>query len=1308
LLAAIAAERFAYVLAPRASGKSSLMGRTIRRLRAEGQLAAVVDLTQIGTRTETVDSTRWHYSIAYRICRELRLKIDLQAWWHERSLLLNDQRLVEFFWDIVLGHTKGPVTIFFDDAERAVDLPFSGEFFAAMQSCYTRRVSEPEYSRLNFVVLGAASPAQLCPDPAVSPFVAGRAISLDDFTLEECFALAPGLGQPEPVARRLLERIYTWTHGQPYLTQKLARGVVRKGGRLADVDVVLHELFLGPAISREEPYLSHMRRTLADGSARSRQALSILGRLAKGQEVIYDPASAAQTSLHLEGLVSSDENGMLRFRSRIVEQSFDPRWARSTGLKNWRPSAAAAAAAVAGLLLFGFWYVRILPRPYVDTLTLVSSDYTLALQAHQRLSRLPGFGRYADRLLTDVMVGRSTEAQTMEEVKAADTILRELPGRGALADELMAGFWLRRAEAEANRGNRDGALVQAIAAIDAGSMQAGPLATNLVDGDYAELEQTFYVDQPLVDIAVDWERSQIIGLDASQRLHRMMLSAGSGPMPAAGGPQPAGAPAARLPASGLTALQHVSVSRELFVDEPGRAGSLQLRLVVEHGRPSDLLVRLRAPSGATADVSLPRRDGALQQFVFTATPQNGLSRLADESITGPWELTVFDRLTGESGRLISWGLSFPGIPQFWDDDPVEGLPLPDPMETHQVAVTLARDGRRALAVPSRADARGAASVWDLATGEHLADLPLADNASFARFVGDDHLLIAGPVRATLWHLGDSQPVTEIVAVDGFASAPAVSPDGRFFAVAETEAGEDRVQVSLFSLDQARVVSRFETEPWIDWTLASGAGLIAAFDSTRHGRAIDPMTGKLVAEFFPEHELTRLLATPDKVVAVDDSGAISSFGLDTGQTPLMPRDSMYLGSTVDAASVGISADDELVSFVGANGLVNVVQLSNGYPRAVFGHGGGRVIGAWLNAGADRVVSAAGNVIRSWRVPKTAPAAHDFGDISTIAIADGGDFGVLGYRNGQVRMLRDLPAAVELDAPPPTEYFGHRGVVTSLAINGNGSLAASGGSDGLVRIWDTQTGSPNRYLMRHPEGPIDALAFSPDGRWIVSAGPRSARVFELETGALANEVEVDGEALSVAFSPDARILAIGDSAGNIYLASPDGTQGVLAIRGRSAITALAFADTPEILASGSSDGNLVLWDTLEARAIEGAHRFPAPIRWIDMAPGATEIGLQSGGWLYRLDRSGAEPAVTGSSLLPASLRDRPALARIGGRRFRAMANAGGGHLVLADVDLTPTGTQGADTAAMLAGRDWARVLGLMLDPATGAVSPTDPER
>ncbi|MEE9570781.1 MAG: AAA-like domain-containing protein, partial [Gammaproteobacteria bacterium] len=87
LCQALRDQRFCYVLGPRASGKSSLMARTLRVLRAEGQIAAVVDLAQIGARGESEEPGRWYYGIAYRIVRELRLKVDLQTWWQEKSAL---------------------------------------------------------------------------------------------------------------------------------------------------------------------------------------------------------------------------------------------------------------------------------------------------------------------------------------------------------------------------------------------------------------------------------------------------------------------------------------------------------------------------------------------------------------------------------------------------------------------------------------------------------------------------------------------------------------------------------------------------------------------------------------------------------------------------------------------------------------------------------------------------------------------------------------------------------------------------------------------------------------------------------------------------------------------------------------------------------------------------------------------------------------------------------------------------------------------------------------------------------------------
>ena len=67
----LVAGEYCHVLAPRQSGKSSLVARTARKLRAEGFLTAVVDLSQMSTKDGSSEAGRWYYTVAYRIVREL-------------------------------------------------------------------------------------------------------------------------------------------------------------------------------------------------------------------------------------------------------------------------------------------------------------------------------------------------------------------------------------------------------------------------------------------------------------------------------------------------------------------------------------------------------------------------------------------------------------------------------------------------------------------------------------------------------------------------------------------------------------------------------------------------------------------------------------------------------------------------------------------------------------------------------------------------------------------------------------------------------------------------------------------------------------------------------------------------------------------------------------------------------------------------------------------------------------------------------------------------------------------------------------
>ena len=104
------------------------------------------------------------------------------------------------------------------------------------------------------MLLGVAAREQLGAAPMrMSRLAELRSIELPDFTPEEAYVLALGFGGERAQAQALMDRVCVWTSGQPHLTQKVARGVARKGGKLEDVERVVREQLLLPRRGERRP-----------------------------------------------------------------------------------------------------------------------------------------------------------------------------------------------------------------------------------------------------------------------------------------------------------------------------------------------------------------------------------------------------------------------------------------------------------------------------------------------------------------------------------------------------------------------------------------------------------------------------------------------------------------------------------------------------------------------------------------------------------------------------------------------------------------------------------------------------------------------------------------------------------------------------------------------------------------------------------------------------------------------------------------------------------------------------------------------
>jgi WD40 repeat protein len=104
----------------------------------------------------------------------------------------------------------------------------------------------------------------------------------------------------------------------------------------------------------------------------------------------------------------------------------------------------------------------------------------------------------------------------------------------------------------------------------------------------------------------------------------------------------------------------------------------------------------------------------------------------------------------------------------------------------------------------------------------------------------------------------------------------------------------------------------------------------------------------------------------------------------------------------------------------------------------------------------------------------------------------------------------------------------------AVAPKGTLIASGGRDGAVRVWDRRTGERRSLLVGHQDR-VTTLAFSPDGKTLASGSwDRSVRLWSVAVG---QEVAVlrghKGKVNTLVFSPDGRTLATGSEDGEVLL-------------------------------------------------------------------------------------------------------------------------------------------------------------------------------
>jgi hypothetical protein len=146
------------------------------------------------------------------------------------------------------------------------------------------------------------------------------------------------------------------------------------------------------------------------------------------------------------------------------------------------------------------------------------------------------------------------------------------------------------------------------------------------------------------------------------------------------------------------------------------------------------------------------------------------------------------------------------------------------------------------------------------------------------------------------------------------------------------------------------------------------------------------------------------------------------------------------------------------------------------------------------------------------------------------------------------------------------------ITGLAFSQSGRTAAVARADGTVSLIDFLTGEHDRSL-RAGTRPLRAVTFS--GRHVVAAGDDGVlRVWDVDSGQMLAETTIGTGLTAVAVAPDGIRLAVGSSDGQIHVHAFPSLAAIARLRHHET-TVTGMVWTSAGLVSADTEGTVVIW-------------------------------------------------------------------------------------------------------------------------------------
>ena len=293
------------IIKPGQSGGSSLVSHLRQAATRAGKHTAYLSFQQFSS--EDFDKPeKFFYSFCVKLTRLLKAEDRVEAHWERYRNVSSGERCTYYVQNLLQAMDGQALFLAMDEIDRLAGTKFKSDFFAMLRNWHNDRAMEPDFKRLDLVLITSLELHQLIDDPYQSPFNVGVVERFEDFTAAEVLELSARYGLALNDAQ--VNKLMSLLGGHPFLHQHALHHLARTN---RSVDALLTQV--GKADSPFHPLLESLYSTVNGNEPLLRGVRGVLSKSLLTEDTILQ--------LRRAGLVQRQGN-KVQFRCRLYEEYF--------------------------------------------------------------------------------------------------------------------------------------------------------------------------------------------------------------------------------------------------------------------------------------------------------------------------------------------------------------------------------------------------------------------------------------------------------------------------------------------------------------------------------------------------------------------------------------------------------------------------------------------------------------------------------------------------------------------------------------------------------------------------------------------------------------------------------------------------------------------------------------------------------------------------------------------------------------------------------------------------------------------------